>query len=200
MHLPARNCAPMVSAATGKIWQRGPPSCASLGSLGSARLNDWTQKCSASSPRHIHSFPRSGLGRDFGSRASRALPVTRPGCTRSSAVPQGCLEWNPTSQISKADVTLVPDDNPKAEKLLEKFEVQVLEQGARPKRQFLGEDGKGSQSQCGIQRGKVPERMTKGNGVPLSLLVKVPLLTGGRQNVHDALATFQIDDSVDSCR
>lgn len=173
MHLPARNCALIVSAATGHIWQRGPPSYVSSGDLSSMTLNSWTGKGSASSLQHIHSISRSGPGSDIELRPSGPLPVTRSGCAAPSVVPRDSLEWNQIRHFRKSGLTQVPGNNSNTEELLEKSEVQVGEQEAQPRRQVLGEGGQGLQSQSGMQGKKWPERMSKGNLMSLSLLSKV---------------------------
>lgn len=194
MHLLPRSCSP---AATNQIWKRRSP-YVSLESLGSAKLHGWVGKGSASTPRHIHSFSRSGFGKNIGPSASGALSATSSECARPGAVSRGYLKWNRISPVSKADLTPVSSDSLKVEELLESPEVQEVEKKVRLQRQVLGGDGKGLQSQFGTQGEGWPERMTKGNIMSLSLLSKISWLTGARQNAHNAVATFQIDHFVTS--
>lgn len=177
MHFPARNCAPIVSAATGRISQRGAP-YASLGKIGSAGLNSWAGNGSAIASRHIRSFSGRCLGRGIGLRAHSASPVTKPGCAAPAAVPRDHLAWIQTRKFSSADHTQVSGDNPKTEELLEKFEVQEGNQEARPQRTVLSEKGENGKSPT--EGAKWPERMTKGKKVLLWLLQGSMLTFGDR--------------------
>lgn len=158
MYFPARNCAPVVSTATGMISQRGAPSA--LERLGYAGLNGWAGKGPASSSRHIHSFSRRPLGGDIAHRAF-SIPPTRPRCAVPATVPREHIGWVQVRGFSKADHTQVSGDNQKTEELLEKFEVQEGNQEARPQHTILHEDNKGKQPP--IEGDQRPERMTKGS-------------------------------------
>ncbi|OQE22100.1 hypothetical protein PENFLA_c013G02877 [Penicillium flavigenum] len=160
MHFQARNCAPIVSAATGRISlsQRSAP-YSSLGRIGSAGLNGWAENRSVGSSRHIRSFSGRHLGRGIGLGASGASPATKlyAGLT---AVPRDHHAWIQARKISSADHTQVRGDKHKTEELLEKLEVQEGNQAARPQRAALGENGEGGKSP--MEGEKLPERMTKG--------------------------------------
>lgn len=164
MHFPARNCAPIVSAATGRISQRGAP-YGSLGKIGSAGLNGCVGNGFVISSRHIRSFSGRCLGRGIGLRASGASPVTNPGCAGLAAVPRDHLAWIQTRKFSKADHTQVSSDKRKTEELLEKFEVQEGNQEARPQQTVHREDSESGKSP--MEGEKWPERMTKGKKVLL---------------------------------
>ncbi|KAJ5196564.1 hypothetical protein N7449_007043 [Penicillium cf. viridicatum] len=184
MHFPARNCAPIVSAATWRISQHGAP-CASLGKIGSSGLNIWAGNSSAIASRHIRSFSGRCLGRGIGLRAHSASPVTKPGCVAPAAVPRDHLAWIQTRKFSSADHTEVSGDNQKTEELLEKFEVQEGNQEARPQRTVLSENGENGKSPT--EGAKWPERMTKGKMLTTpSRLFKliIPLTTIGNGG-HD---------------
>ncbi|KAJ5317160.1 hypothetical protein N7508_001668 [Penicillium antarcticum] len=156
MHFPARNCAPIVSAATamGRV-SRGIP-YASLRRLGSAGWNGCNGKGSGLATRHFHST----IMRDYGIRASGVPPATKMQRIGLEAVSPNRLGWSQFRSFSKADHTQVSGDNQKTEELLEKFEVQEGNQEARPQHHILHEDGKGEQP--ATQGEQWPERMTKG--------------------------------------
>ncbi|KAJ5478687.1 hypothetical protein N7530_004196 [Penicillium desertorum] len=160
MHFPARSCAPVVSAAAGRISlsQCGAP-YSSLGKTGSAELNGWAANCSVGSSRHIRSFSGRRLGRGIGLGASGALPVTKlyAGLT---AVPRDHFAWIQARIFSSADHTQLRGDKQKTEELLEKFEAQKGNQAVRPQRTALGESGEVGKSP--MEGEKWPERMTKG--------------------------------------
>ncbi|CAI7659836.1 uncharacterized protein N7487_001155 [Penicillium crustosum] len=184
MHFPARNCVPIVSAATGRISQRGVP-YASLGKIASAELNSWTGNGSAIASRHIHSFSGRCFGGGIGLRAHSASPVMKPGFAAPVAIPRDHLAWIQTRNFSSADHTQVSGDNPKTEELLEKFEVQEGNQEARPQRTVLSENGENGKSPT--EGAKWPERMTKGKMLTTpSRLFKliIPLTTIGNEG-HD---------------
>lgn len=168
MHFPARNCAPVLSAATGRISlsQRGAP-CSSLGKIGSAGINGWAGNRSVGLSRHIGSFSGRFLGRGIGLGAAGASPATKlfAGLT---AVPRDHLAWIQTRKFGSADHTQLRGDNQKTEELLEKREVQEAKQAARPQRTALGEHGEGGKSP--MEGEKWSERMTKGKDVLVSLV------------------------------
>jgi hypothetical protein len=149
-----------VSAATGRISQRGSP-YASLVKISSAGLNGWARNSSAASIRHISSFSGRCIGRGIGLGASGASLVTKLGCSGPAAGPRDHLAWIQVRKFSQTDPTKLSSDKKRTQGLLEKFEVQEGNQEARPQRTVLGENGK---------EGKWPERMTKGKKVLLWLL------------------------------
>ena len=168
MHLPARNCAPVLSAATGRISlsQCSAP-YSSLGRIGSAGLNCWAGNHSVGSSRHIRSFSGRHLGRGIGLGASGASPATKlyAGLT---AVPRDYHAWIQARKFSSADHTQLRGDKQKTEELLEKFEVKEGSQAAWPQRAAPGENGEGGKSP--MEGEKWPERMTKGKKVLVSLV------------------------------
>lgn len=175
MHFPVRNCAPIVSAATGRISQCGAP-YASLGKSASGELNSWTGHRSTITARYIRSFSGRCLGRGIGLRAHNASLVTKPGYTTSIAAPLDHIAWIQTRKFSSADHTQVSGDNPKTKEPLEKFGVQKGNQEARPQRTVLSENGENGKSPT--EGAKWPERMNKGNKVLLWFL-QVSMLTLG---------------------
>ncbi|KAJ5959210.1 uncharacterized protein N7479_006360 [Penicillium vulpinum] len=184
MYFPARNCAPIVSAATGRILQRGAQ-YASLGEISSAGLNGWARNAPAVSSRNIRLFSGKSLGKGFGLGTPGASLVTKLGCTGPPAIPRDHLAWIQIRKFSQTDHTHVSSDKQKTEELLEKFEVQEGNQEARPHGTVLHEDGDKERSPK--DEVKWPERMTKGKMLTTpSRLFKliIPLTTIGNEG-HD---------------
>ncbi|CAG7928596.1 unnamed protein product [Penicillium olsonii] len=178
MYFPARNCAPVVSVATGMISHRGAPSA--LGKLGLAGRNRWAA-APVSTSRHIRSLSQRTLDLGSGLKVSGSSPATRPAC----AVPIQYFGCSQTRSFSRADHTQVSGDNQKTEDLLEKFEVQEGNQEARPQHTVLHEDQKDRNSLA--EGDKWPERMTKGKMLTTpSRLFKliVPLTTIANQEIE----------------
>jgi hypothetical protein len=158
MHFPTRNCTPIVSAATGRISQRGA-AYASPWRFGSAGLKSCAGKNGfIVSSRNLRSFSGICIGKDVALKAS-ATPVTRPGCVWPAALPRDHT-WIQSRSFSKADHTLVPKHDQKTEELLEKFEVQ---EGKQP-----SEGGEGKRASI---KEKCPQRMTKGSNEFLFLVL-----------------------------
>ncbi|KAJ5583565.1 hypothetical protein N7535_002185 [Penicillium sp. DV-2018c] len=170
MHFPARNCAPFVSAATGIKPQRGS-AYASLGRFGSTGLKTCAGKNGLiASSRDLRFFSGISIGKGVGLKASPTL-VTRPGRVWPAALSRD-RTWVQTRSFSKADHTLVPRHDQKAEDLLQKLEVQ---EGKQP-----NEDDEGGREDS-------PQRMTKGKMLTTpSRLFKliIPLTTIGSKG-HD---------------
>ena len=159
MHFPARSCAPILSATTGRISQRGAQ-YASLGKIGSAGMNEWSGNGSSVFSRHIRSFSGSCLTRDIGLGASGASPVTKLRCAGPAAVPGDCLAWIQTRKFRTETHRQASGDKQTTEELWEKFQVKEGNQQAQPRRTVLREDGGNGKS---LMEGETcPERLTKG--------------------------------------
>lgn len=185
----ARGYASLISTARSRVLWRGGGTHLFSGRSSSIASGSSPQRVPF---RPIHLLSQRGLGQNGLSGAAWTSPTRSTGSSVAGASREQ-LGQTQTRFFRKANYVEKMHDNEKTGEVLEALEVRDDEKDTQPQWQVLGADGEKPSSEG--QDAKRCEDLTKGKKGLFSGMKAVANLN--RKNVDDAIATFQIDHSLD---